>query len=159
VSTAEWIVVIVLSLLAMAIVLYLLYRRFRVHPVMRRIQDLSWENRFRLAGRLLNDEHIPLINRAILVLIVVYLAMPIDLIPDFIPVLGQIDDIIILGGGILLFTRLVERDRLESHIAELQREQDRIVDTEARLREPAALEAKFEDDRKSGTHLPRGGKA
>jgi uncharacterized membrane protein YkvA (DUF1232 family) len=159
VSTLEWVVVILLSLLALAIVVYMLYRHFRVHPVLRRIQDLSWENRFRLAGRLVSDEQIPLVNRAILVLIVVYLALPIDLIPDFIPVLGQIDDIVILGGGILLFTRLVERERLEAHIAELQREQDRIVDTEARLREPPALEAKFDNDRNSGAHAPRGGKA
>ncbi|HET9199975.1 MAG TPA: YkvA family protein [Dehalococcoidia bacterium] len=158
-SSAEWIVVILLSLLALAIVVYMLYRRFRVHPVLRHIQDLSWENRFRLAGRLLADEQIPLVNRAILVLIVVYLALPIDLIPDFIPVLGQIDDIVILGGGILLFARLVERERLESHIAELKREQDRIVDTEARLRDVPQLEAKLENDRNSGAHAPRGGKA
>jgi uncharacterized membrane protein YkvA (DUF1232 family) len=158
-STLEWVVVILLSLLAMAIVIYMLYRRFRVHPVMRRIQDLTWENRFRLAGRLVADEEIPLINRAILVLIVVYLALPIDLIPDFIPVLGQIDDIVILGGGLLLFTRMVERDRLEAHIQQLQREQDRIVDTEARLRDVPQLEAKLDKDKSAGPPAPRGGKA
>lgn len=156
-STVEWIVVILLGFLALAIVLYMLYRRFRVHPVLRSIQDLTWENRLKLAGRLVADEQIPLVNRAILVLIVLYLALPIDLIPDFIPVLGQIDDIMILGGGILLFTRLVERDRLESHIADLKRDQDRIVDTEATLREPAAIDAKLDRDENSGASAPRGG--
>ncbi|HEX5940189.1 MAG TPA: DUF1232 domain-containing protein [Dehalococcoidia bacterium] len=158
-STAEWLLVILLSFLAFAIVVYMLYRRFRVHPVLRHVQELSPENRLKLAGRLLSDNEVPVLSRLILALVVVYLSLPIDFLPDFIPVLGQIDDIMILGGGILLFTRVVPRERFEQHIAELKREQDRIVDTEARLREPAALEAKFEDDRKSGTHVPRGGKA
>ena len=158
-SRAEWLLVILLSFLAFAIVVYMFYRHFRVHPVLRHVQELSPENRLKLAGRLLSDKEVPVLSRLILALVVVYLALPIDFLPDFIPVLGQIDDIMILGGGILLFTRVVPRERFEQHIADLKREQDRIVDTEARLREPAALEAKFEDDRKSGTHVPRGGKA
>src|SRR5512133_1954353 len=39
--------------------------------------------------------------------VVAYALSPIDLIPDFIPVLGYLDDLLIVPGGILLVARLV----------------------------------------------------
>ena len=50
-----------------------------------------------------------------------YALSPIDLIPDFIPVLGYLDDLIILPLGILLAVRLVPPDVM----AELRAEADR----------------------------------
>jgi uncharacterized membrane protein YkvA (DUF1232 family) len=41
------------------------------------------------------DVETPRRVKVVLVLLVIYLANPIDLIPDFIPILGQLDDIII----------------------------------------------------------------
>lgn len=41
------------------------------------------------------DIETPLRVRVVLVFLLIYLASPIDLIPDFIPVLGQLDDILI----------------------------------------------------------------
>jgi uncharacterized membrane protein YkvA (DUF1232 family) len=50
----------------------------------------------RLIPRLAADRSLPVGVRVRLALLVVYLALPIDLIPDFIPVLGYADDAIIV---------------------------------------------------------------
>jgi len=46
-------------------------------------------------------------------MIVAYALSPIDLIPDFIPVLGYIDDLIIIPAGIYLTIKMVPREVLE----------------------------------------------
>ena len=50
-----------------------------------------------LVGRLLRDPRVPRRRKLILALTMGYLALPIDLVPDFIPVAGQLDDAIILA--------------------------------------------------------------
>jgi uncharacterized membrane protein YkvA (DUF1232 family) len=50
-----------------------------------------------LFKRLLGDPAVPRGRKVLLALLVAYLAMPIDLIPDFIPVAGQLDDAILVG--------------------------------------------------------------
>ena len=50
-----------------------------------------------LLRRLIGDPRIPRSRKFVLLLGVAYLAMPIDLIPDFLPVIGQIDDAIVLA--------------------------------------------------------------
>lgn len=47
-----------------------------------------------LIGRLLRDSRVPKSRKAALLLLAGYLALPFDLIPDFIPVAGQLDDVI-----------------------------------------------------------------
>ena len=50
-----------------------------------------------LLRRLIGDRRIPRSRKFVLLFGVAYLAMPIDLIPDFLPVIGQIDDAIVLA--------------------------------------------------------------
>ena len=53
------------------------------------------------------DRRTPWYARAIGVLVTAYALSPIDLIPDFIPVLGLLDDAILVPAGLWLFVRLV----------------------------------------------------
>jgi uncharacterized membrane protein YkvA (DUF1232 family) len=48
-----------------------------------------------LLRRLLSDPRVPRRRKLVLALLVAYLVMPLDLVPDFIPVAGQLDDLII----------------------------------------------------------------
>ncbi|UHH29474.1 DUF1232 domain-containing protein [Pseudomonas veronii] len=56
----------------------------------------------------------PWLPKWISVFVVAYALSPIDLIPDFIPVLGYLDDVIILPLGILLAIRLMPPHVLET---------------------------------------------
>ena len=59
------------------------------------------------------DDRIPERDKVVLAGLLVLLVSPIDLIPDFIPVLGYLDDLIITPGGIWLAVRLIPPEVLE----------------------------------------------
>jgi uncharacterized membrane protein YkvA (DUF1232 family) len=50
-----------------------------------------------LFRRLLADDRIPRRRKLLLAALIAYLAMPIDIVPDFVPVAGQLDDAIIVA--------------------------------------------------------------
>jgi len=50
-----------------------------------------------LVTRLVRDPRVPRRRKALLVALTAYLALPFDLVPDFIPVAGQLDDVIVVG--------------------------------------------------------------
>src|SRR3954464_9102413 len=53
------------------------------------------------------DPRTPWYARAAAILVAAYALSPIDLIPDFIPVLGYLDDLLIVPLGIMLAVRLI----------------------------------------------------
>lgn len=55
----------------------------------------------------------PLYAKLFAVLIVGYALSPIDLIPDFVPVLGYVDDLVLIPLGITLLIRMMPREVLE----------------------------------------------
>ena len=59
-----------------------------------------------LVRRLIGDPRVPAESKLLLGVLVVYLASPIDLVPDFIPVAGQLDDALLLA---LVMRHLVRR--------------------------------------------------
>ncbi len=58
------------------------------------------------------DPRTPWYAKALAVLVAAYALSPIDLIPDFIPVLGQLDDLLLVPLGIALAVRLIPREVL-----------------------------------------------
>ncbi len=61
------------------------------------------------------DRRVPWYAKLVAGCVVAYALSPIDLIPDFIPVLGYLDDLILLPLGIALAVRLIPPDLLEEH--------------------------------------------
>lgn len=58
-----------------------------------------------LLRRLLRDERVSRRGRLLLVGLIGYLAMPFDLVPDFIPVAGQLDDAILVALALRIVLR------------------------------------------------------
>jgi uncharacterized membrane protein YkvA (DUF1232 family) len=68
-----------------------------------------WDN-LRLSWRLVQDNRVaPTIKLIVPIMALLYVLSPIDLIPDFLLGLGQIDDLGIIGGALLLALRLLPR--------------------------------------------------
>lgn len=61
----------------------------------------------------LKDKDTPMIAKVFAVITVVYALSPIDLVPDFIPVLGYLDDIILLPAFVALTLRFIPKEVLE----------------------------------------------
>jgi len=67
---------------------------------------LHLPNFARLYWRLFRDRRVPMLPKALLVLTLVYVVSPLDVIPDFIPVIGEMDDVVVVLSGLWLFIRL-----------------------------------------------------
>jgi uncharacterized membrane protein YkvA (DUF1232 family) len=64
------------------------------------------------------DPRVPWYVKLLAAAIAAYALSPIDLIPDFVPVLGYVDDLIIVPAGILLTVRLMPPGLMEEFRAE-----------------------------------------
>jgi uncharacterized membrane protein YkvA (DUF1232 family) len=63
------------------------------------------------------DPRTPVFAKLVGLLVAAYALSPIDLIPDFIPVLGLLDDAILIPAGVWLFARLVPPALMAEHRA------------------------------------------
>jgi uncharacterized membrane protein YkvA (DUF1232 family) len=68
-----------------------------------------------LFRRLLADDRVPRSRKALIVALIAYLAMPIDLVPDFIPVAGQLDDAILVAIVLRIILRTGGPQPLSEH--------------------------------------------
>jgi uncharacterized membrane protein YkvA (DUF1232 family) len=77
-----------------------------------------------LAGR---DPRVPWYAKTLAVVVAGYALSPIDLIPDFIPVVGYLDDVLIVPLGIMLVVRMIPPEIMAEHRAAASAAQERPV--------------------------------
>ena len=70
----------------------------------------------RLVWRLLLDPRVPLKLKLLLPVAIAYLILPFDIVPDAVPVLGRIDDLVVLVGSLFMFFRMIPRDVIADHL-------------------------------------------
>ena len=78
--------------------------------------------------------HVPWYAKLLALIVVAYALSPIDLIPDFIPVLGYLDDLVLIPLGLMLVIRLIPADVL----AECRQKSAEIVGKATRIGKIAA---------------------
>jgi uncharacterized membrane protein YkvA (DUF1232 family) len=93
---------------------YVLGRRHddpaRLRDAMRLLPDVV-----RLLRRLASDASLPRGVRVRVVLVGLYLALPVDLVPDFIPIVGFADDVVVVILVLRSVTRRAGPEALERH--------------------------------------------
>ena len=68
-----------------------------------------------LFKRLLSDPRVPRRRKLVLAALIPYLLMPFDLVPDFIPVAGYLDDAVIVAFALRYVLRGSGRDLISAH--------------------------------------------
>jgi uncharacterized membrane protein YkvA (DUF1232 family) len=70
----------------------------------------------KLFSRLVKDPRVPLSPKLIPLAVLAYVFSPIDLLPDFLLGLGQLDDLMVIFIGLNLFLRLCPREIVQEHV-------------------------------------------
>lgn len=70
----------------------------------------------RMVWRLNFDKRVSIFLRALIPLAIIYALSPLDLISDWVPVLGRFDDLIIIALAVLLLTKLAPRRLVDEHL-------------------------------------------
>ena len=91
----------------------------------RRIGKMQFGDKLALGRDLFKDPRVPLFARVVAVVLVIYIASPIDLLPDFIPVVGFLDDVLIVTVGAGLLLRSVPQHVIEEHLQRYEAERHR----------------------------------
>ena len=109
------------SLLIVALCILVVYAAFVVALIVAgRRRDARVVARFipdciTLVRRLVGDPRVPRRHKLLLGALVGYLAFPIDLVPDFIPVAGHIDDVLVVALALRVVLRAGRSELLREH--------------------------------------------
>lgn len=86
-------------------------------PKLKRLISFSKKVKDNLAlyRKVLKDKRTPLLPKILLWIALGYLLMPFDIIPDFIPFLGQLDDILIVTSLVYIALKLIPKDLIDEY--------------------------------------------
>ena len=89
----------------------------------------------RLILRLMLDRRVSIWSKLIIPGGIVYMVSPIDVLPDIIPIMGWIDDILAIGVAVALFLLSIPRDVLREHLGrgKAPPRDDSVIDGSARV--------------------------
>lgn len=82
------------------------------------IMQQLWRNA-RLTVRLLRDSRVPMLAKMVFYATALYMLSPFDFAPDWIPVLGQADDLVAIMAGLNIFFRMCPSWLVQEHEAAL----------------------------------------
>jgi len=99
---------------------------FKVGKLMRAANTARLATYLIALWKLFKHPQTPRSAKIVAIATLAYVASPIDLIPDFIPVLGQLDDLLIIPLGIALVTRLTPKPLWEARLREAEASKDKL---------------------------------
>jgi uncharacterized membrane protein YkvA (DUF1232 family) len=94
--------------------------------LVRHAQRLQLATRLLALWKLARHPDTPRAPKWVALFVLAYALSPIDLIPDFIPVLGQLDDLLLVPLGIALAVRLTPVHLWQARLAEAQASADKL---------------------------------
>ncbi|MFQ5860195.1 MAG: DUF1232 domain-containing protein [Dehalococcoidia bacterium] len=115
-STVIIIVVASLGMLALVWGLFVALARLARREPYRSFLRLPTRSKLSLLKAVFHDPRVPWAAKALLPLTLLYLSLPLDLIPDFVPVLGYLDDMVVVLLALVLFIRLCPREVVREHL-------------------------------------------
>ncbi|MFQ5382205.1 MAG: YkvA family protein [Dehalococcoidia bacterium] len=89
----------------------------RRSPRGRRFWRLSTGRKLAFGRFLIKEPQTPRAGRILLTLLVAYLLLPIDLVPDFVPVLGHLDDLLVAGAVLVVLLLIIPGQAIDSALS------------------------------------------
>jgi uncharacterized membrane protein YkvA (DUF1232 family) len=108
-----WLQIVVVLVLVWSLVVVVLIVVGRV--LLARELALLLPNLIRLFSGLLRDRRVPLLAKLVLGIASLWLASPIDLIPEFIPIVGPLDDAIVAALALRFVLRTTDSAVIREH--------------------------------------------
>lgn len=105
-----WALLVAVVAIASLLAVLWLIKRLRSKEPYASVLALGIREKVRFFRLIVTDKRVPVIVKLIPFLVAAYLANPVDLIPDFLPVLGYLDDFVIVVGALALIVKLTPGD-------------------------------------------------